>query len=125
MALIRIVLVPWWRNMAPSEFRAWFSAHGKRIGGVMIPLGVWSFVAATGAAVLDRQRGSTLAAAATAGVVGVTVAVNEPLNERWWSDEPMSDDEVSASLDRWTRWHDARLVFGLVAVVAAARACRK
>ena len=61
MWLIRVVLVPSWRRMRPSEFRAWFRAHGKRIGAVMIPLGVGSFVAATGAAVLDRQRGRSFA----------------------------------------------------------------
>lgn len=87
----------------------------------MIPLGVSSAVAVTGAAVLDRQRGSKLAATATAGVVAITLAVNEPLNERFWSDEPMTDEETTDALERWARWHDARVALGLVAVAAAAR----
>ena len=121
MTLIRAVLLPWWQDLPPAEFRAWFRKNGKRIGGVMIPLGVGSVVSVTGAAVLDRRRGSKLAAAATAGVVGITVAVNEPLNERFWSAEPMTDHEMTAALARWARWHDLRVALGVVAVVAAAR----
>jgi uncharacterized membrane protein len=121
MALIRVVLVPWWQRLGPSEFRAWFRENGKRIGIVMIPLGVASMAAVTGAAVLDRERGSKLAAAATAGVVGITLAVNEPLNERFWSDEPMADDDTTEALARWARWHNARVVLGVVAVLSAAR----
>jgi hypothetical protein len=121
MTLIRVVLVPWWQGLSPSEFRAWFRSNGKRIGAVMIPLGVSSAVAVTGACVLDRQRGSKFAAIATVGVVGITVAVNEPLNERFWSDEPMTDRETTEALERWVRWHDVRVALGLVAVAAATR----
>jgi hypothetical protein len=121
MTLIRVVLLPWWQRLSPDEFRAWFRVNGKRIGAVMIPLGVSSAVAVAGAAVLDRQRGSKLAAIATSGVVAITVAVNEPLNERFWSDELMTDEEISEALKRWARWHDARVALGFVAVAAATR----
>jgi hypothetical protein len=121
MTLIRVVLVPWWQSLPPSEFRAWFRKNGKRIGAVMIPLGVSSAVTVTGGAAVDRRYGSKLAAAATVGVVGITLAVNEPLNERFWADDLMTDDEISAALDRWTGWHNARVALGVVAIVAAAR----
>jgi len=121
MTLIRVVLVPWWQGLPPSEFRTWFRDNGKRVGAVMIPLGITSTVAVTSAAVLDPQRGSKLAAAATAGVVGITVAVNEPLNERFWSDDPMTDEETTRALAHWARWHDVRVMLGCLAVIAAAR----
>ena len=121
MTLIRIVLVPFWRRLPPSEFRAWFRAHGKRVGSVMIPLGVGAAVAGVGGAMIDRDRGSKLAAAAVATVVGITVAVNEPANERFWSDDIMSDEDTVRLLERWSRWHDARTVLGILAAVAAAR----
>jgi hypothetical protein len=121
MTLIRVALVPFWRSLPPAEFRAWFRAHGRRIGMVMIPLGVTTVAAVSAAAVLEPQRGSKLAAAATGSVVAITVAVNEPANERFWSDEPMTDDETTRMLARWARWHDARVALGVVAVLAAAR----
>jgi hypothetical protein len=121
MTLIRVVLVPWWKHLPPSEFRAWFRANGKRMGAVMIPLGVSSAVAVTAAAALNRQRGSKLAAVATGSVVAITVAVNEPLNERFWSDAPMSDEETTDALARWARWHNARVALGCVALAAATR----
>jgi hypothetical protein len=121
MTLIRFVLVPFWRALPPEEFRAWFRQHGKRIGVVMIPLGVTTMVATAAAALAEPDRGSKTAAIATAGVVAVTVAVNEPANERFWSDEPMTDDETTRMLARWSRGHDLRVALGVVAVVAATR----
>ena len=121
MGFIRAVLVPYWRGLPPDEFRAWFRRNGKRVGSVMIPLGAASAVTAVAAAALDRDRGSALAAASTVSVVAITLAVNEPANERFWSDQPMAPDETAALLERWTRWHDARVALGLVGVAAAAR----
>lgn len=121
MGLIRVVLVPFWSSLPPGEFRAWFRRHGKQVGIVMIPLGAASAVTATAAALLDHERGSATAAAAAVGVVAITVTVNEPANERFWSDEPMSDDDTTALLHTWTRWHDVRVALGVVAAVAAAR----
>ena len=121
MTLIRVALVPSWQRMSPSEFRRWFRENGRRIGAVMIPLGAASAVTVTGAAILDRERGSKLAAAATATVVAITVAVNEPLNERFWSDEEMADHDTTEGLRRWARWHNARVALGIAALSASIR----
>jgi hypothetical protein len=124
MTLIRVVLVPFWRGLTPAEFRGWFRQHGKRIGAVMIPLGATTAAATLTAAVLDRSRGSRAAAAATMCVAIITVAVNEPINERFWSAEPMADQETTQMLERWARWHNARVALGTFAVITSARRLR-
>jgi hypothetical protein len=121
MTLIRVVLVPFWRGMPPDDFRTWFRQHGRRVGAVMIPLGITATAATMAAAVLEPDRSSKASAAATATIVAITVAVNEPANERFWSDEPMPGEETTRLLRRWTRWHDARVALGLFAAIFAAR----
>ena len=127
MLLIRVVLVPFWRSVPPSEFRRWFGAYSGHIRRLMLPLGPASAVAATASAITqtataDGDRVSSVTAAATAvGVVAITVSVNEPTNARFVEDG-LSDDETAALLRRWARWHDVRVALGLIGALAAARA---
>jgi uncharacterized membrane protein len=92
----------------------------------MLPLGVASAgtsLAATAARLVNRQdaRASSVASAGAIGVVGITVTVNEPANRKFAS-EDLSDDETASLLARWARWHDVRVVLGLIAALAALRA---
>ena len=121
MTLIRVVLVPLWQGLPPDEFRAWFRQHGRKVGAVMIPLGASAAATTLAAAVFEPRRGSKACAAATAGVVAITLAVNEPANERFWSDEPMTNEQTTELLNRWERWHNARVALGAVALIAAVR----
>jgi Domain of unknown function (DUF1772) len=126
MLFLRIVLLPFWRGVPPAEFRAWFGKHSGRIRVVMLPLGAASAavsVGATAARLVDRgdARASCVAAAGAAGVVAVTVAVNEPANRKF-ADEHVADDETATLLARWARWHDVRVALGLLAAAAALRA---
>ena len=126
MLFLRIVLLPYWRSVPPSEFRAWFAKHSGRIRSLMLPLGAASAAASVGATatrLVDRgdARASSVAAAGTVGVVGVTVAVNEPANRKF-ANEQLSDEETATLLARWALWHDVRVALGLVAGVAAVRA---
>ena len=124
MALIEVVLVPFWRGAPPAEFREWFAAHSGRIRAVMVPLG-----AGAGAAPLPRRwhtsrrenkaaPASVAAAGATAGVVGITAAVNERANRRFEAGA-LTDSETAELLGRWARWHHGRVVLGLAATLAA------
>jgi hypothetical protein len=126
MLLIRVVLLPFWRGLPPSEFRRWFRSHSGRIRRLMVPLGTTAAAsaiatAATEAAV-DRRPATTsvIAAASTAGVVAVTVTVNEPANEKFVQPD-FDDDETSRLLARWARWHDFRVALGVLGAIAAAR----
>jgi uncharacterized membrane protein len=126
MLFLRIVLLPFWRGAPPAEFRSWFAAHAGRIRALMLPLGAASAatsVAATATRLVNRQdaRISSVAAAGAVGVVGITIAVNEPANRKLASDD-LSDDETARLLARWARWHDVRVALGLIAASAAVRA---
>ena len=127
MILIDVVLVPFWRTASPAEFRQWFTAHSDRIRSLMIPLGAAAGVLSSASAVAgtagDRRNSgaSVAAAAATAGVVAITVTVNEPLNHRL-IDGALSDVETADLLRRWQSWHRLRVVLGAVGAVAAASA---
>jgi uncharacterized membrane protein len=121
MTLIRLALIPFWQGVPPDEFRSWFRQYGRRMGAVMIPLGITATASTVAAAVLEPARGSTVSALATVGVVAITVSVNEPANERFWSEAPMTDEETAQQLARWARWHDVRVALGVVAVLAAVR----
>jgi hypothetical protein len=124
MLFIRLVLVPFWQDSPPGEFRAWFAVHSHRIRRLMVPLGAASLVTTGAAALTGGGRGSAdrgprrAAAGAALAVVAITAAVNEPAN-RQLAQEDASDAETEALLRRWARWHDARVVLGLVGTAAA------
>jgi hypothetical protein len=117
MTLIRFVLVPFWQQSPPPEFKSWFSANAPRLRALMVPLGAAAAATTTANALVNPRAGTVLGATAAAGVVAVTVAVNEPLNERFTGPAPVEP----ADLARWTRWHEVRIALGLVAVWATAR----
>jgi hypothetical protein len=125
MLLIKLVLVPFWQGVPPREFRTWFGRHSRRIRALMVPLGA----AGIGTAVVntaveataDGAPGSAVVAAgASAGVVAVTMLVNEPANEKFEQID-FDDAETTALLERWARWHDLRVVLGFLATAAAAK----
>jgi hypothetical protein len=127
MLLIRIVLVPFWQGLPAPEFRAWFTEHSPRLRRLMVPLAGGAALTSVGAAAAqiaapDGARGSaSMAAAAGAGVVAVTLAVNGPAN-RSFVEAQLTDQETKELLARWKRWHDVRVALGLLGAVASARA---
>ena len=126
MVLIEVVLLPFWRHVPPAEFRRWFTANAPRIRVLMVPLGAGAALVSVASAVTDGLAGrrgpaSLTAAAATVGVVAVTVTVNEPANDRFTGGSP-SDAERRDLLADWARWHHLRVVLGVIATVAAASA---
>ena len=126
MLFIRIVLVPFWLGAPPSEFRAWFAAHSDRIRGLMVPLGTAAGATAVTTAVAeaatvgDARRSSAVAAVSAVGVGVITATVNEPANHEFVRQD-LDDAETVRLLNRWARWHDVRVVLGLVGTLAAVR----
>ena len=129
MVFIEAVLVPFWRGSSPREFREWFAVHSLRIRALMVPLGAGAAGGATATAIAEAVAGeghartAATAAAAAVGVVTITVTVNEPANEKF-AQVDFDDAETTTLLRRWTRWHDVRVVLGLVAALAAAATAR-
>ena len=99
--------------------RGWFARHAGRTGALMFPLGAAGFAAALATCLVTRTASAVLAAIASAGVVGVTVLVNEPANRRFAGPVYLSDADTVALLGRWRRWHWLRVGLGLLAFVAA------
>ena len=122
MILIRVVLVPFWRQAPPADFRRWFRAHSPSIRNLMLPLGLGAAASSAASAATTRPVSPAAVAAAvcTAGVVGVTATVNEPANARFVAENGLSDEETRELLARWARWHDVRVGLGVVGAVAAA-----
>src|SRR5438552_3407732 len=73
MLVIGVVLLPFWSGLPPVELRTWFARHAGRTGALMFPLGGAAMGAAAGAWLAVGGRWSSLAAAAAAGVVAVTL----------------------------------------------------
>jgi hypothetical protein len=127
MLLIRLVLLPFWRELPPREFRAWFAAHSGRIRGLMVPLGAaaaGSAIATTATELVTEREPnpmSLIAAGSAAGVVAVTLVVNEPANEKF-AQLNFDNEETTRLLSRWGRWHDLRVALGILAAIAAGRA---
>ena len=126
MLFLRIVLLPFWQGVTPAEFRAWFATHADRIRALMLPLGAAAAATSAGATAArvasgESARASSVAAVGAIGVVAITVAVNEPANRQFVSEE-IGDEETASLLRRWARWHDVRVALGLIAATAAVRA---
>jgi len=126
MLLIALAVAPFWQSLPPAEFRAWFAANAFRIGRLMIPLGAGAALAALAAALaargLPRRRSHLRAAVCALGVAIITLAVNEPANERFAASGALGDAETRALLTRWVAWHWVRVGLGLGGFVAALRA---
>jgi uncharacterized membrane protein len=128
MVFIEVVLVPFWRGTSPAEFRHWFTEHSNRIRALMVPLGagagIVSIASAATQQVEHRNSAAVVAAAATAGVIAITVTVNEPANSQFTAGT-LTDGETRDLLDKWARWHHLRVGLGVVAAAAATLALNK
>ena len=71
-----------------------------------------------------RNSAAVAAAAATAGVIAITVTINEPANSQFTAGA-LSDCETRDLLDKWARWHHLRVGLGVVAAAAAALALNR
>jgi hypothetical protein len=126
MLLIAVSFVPFWRGLAPAEFRSWFSANSFSIGALMFPLGMSSAVAAITAWMFSvgkaARRWHLYALLGTLGVVLVTLGINEPANRLFAEPGALNDEETSTLLSRWIVWHWIRLLLGIGAFYAAVSA---
>src|SRR5437899_1868563 len=123
MLLVALAVAPFWQSLPPAEFRAWFAANAFRIGRLMIPLGAGAALAALAAALAARglptQRSHLRAAACALGVAAITLAVNEPANQRFAAPGALGDAETRTLLARWVAWHWGRAPLGAGRLPAA------
>jgi hypothetical protein len=127
MLLIAVAVAPFWHQLPPAEFRAWFAANAHRIGALMIPLGLAAALTSVAALLVGfgtagRRGWLALAVAGAVGVAVVTLLVNEPANRLFATPGALADDETSALLARWIMWHRVRVGLGVIGFVAALQA---
>src|SRR6185295_17560979 len=126
MLLIAVSFVPFWRSIAPAEFRHWFSANSFSIGALMFSLGTGSAVASVGAWIFAQgkamRRWFLLSMLGALAVVLVTLVINEPANRLFIEPGALNDVDTSELLVTWTAWHWIRLLFGMGAFYAAVNA---
>jgi hypothetical protein len=124
-----MVLVPYWREISPAEFFAWYAANGDRLFGYFGPVTIVALVAgvaAAGAAVWTGHGSRRLAL--TAALLILATVVMFPLyfqgvNDRF-ATAGLPPEDVAPELARWAAWHGARTVIALVAFAAALLAVR-
>ena len=101
----------------------------RRLGRWMPPFMLLPVLASTVAIMLCRTSVSwtrdALGLALSLATIGITVAINAPLNRRFagWSPEALPQDWQSY-VDRWNVVHSARTMTALVAFVCAIFAAR-
>jgi hypothetical protein len=119
-----MVLVPYWRSLAPAEFFAWYAANDRRLLGYFGPLTAVTAIVAVAAAIVALATGHPGGAnALVAALLMVPVVASFPLyfkhaNERF-ATASIAPDEVAAELARWSKWHWVRTGISFVALAVA------
>jgi hypothetical protein len=127
MLVIGVSFVSFWRSLSPGDFQAWFASHSHLIGRLMIPLGAGGVTVAVAAVIgcwrgsVTRRRWLLIAAVLIVGVM-VTYPIFFASANAAFERGGLSDPAVHALLDRWTAWHWARTVLGILGFLAALRA---
>jgi hypothetical protein len=122
MLLVGVVLVPFWRAIAPEAFLDWFGAHAPRIQVVGLPLGLLATALTLAAAGLSWGSGaaSHLTVVAAVLILATTAAFVLyflPTNSAFIA-RAIPPSSVKAELARWAAWHWLRVVLGALAVGA-------
>jgi len=120
-----IVLVPYWRSLAPREFLAWYAANDRRLfrffGAVTVVTLALVLVAAA-VARWNHVPGCRLMLGAA--VVFVAVVAMFPLvfaqANASFAAGTIAPDAVQAALARWAWWHGVRTALAAVALAMAA-----
>jgi hypothetical protein len=124
MLLIGISIVGFWKSLTPSEFVSWFATHSRRLGTIMIPLGVITLLVSLAAVAVswrsssNRRRWAVIAALCALCVM-VSYFVFFAGANASFTRGGLPDSAVRALLDKWAVWHWGRTFLGLVGFVAA------
>ena len=119
-----LVLVPYWRSLAPHEFFAWYAANDRRLVGFFGPLTTATALLAVAAALASLWDGhpgrgpAVLAAALAVSVVATFFVYFRRANETFAA-AAVRPDALPAELARWAAWHHARTGVSVVALAAA------
>jgi hypothetical protein len=119
-----LVLVPYWRSLAPAEFFAWYAANDKRLLGFFGPLTWVMALLAIASALVSLWEGHhgrwlALTAALLSLVVVSTFFLYFEKANASFSRASLGLDEVAPELTRWSTWHWWRTILSFAALAAA------
>lgn len=117
-----LVLVPYWRSLAPLEFFAWYKANDKRLLNFFGPLtSITVLLAITTAIVCIWQgyplRWITLINAIISLLVLSSFFVYFQKANLSFATASLRVEDVATELTRWALWHWCRTIFSIVAAV--------
>lgn len=117
------VLVPYWRSLPPDAFFAWYAVNGDRLFDFFGPLEIGALTFALIAAVANRRRPGrrlfVVAAALSFVILGMFVVYFGDANAGFAA-HTIEPARLPDELARWSRWHWARTLLGVVAFVSSA-----
>ena len=119
-----MVLVPYWRSLAPAEFFAWYAANDRRLLRYFGQLTALTAIIAVAAAILALATGHPgRADALVAALLMVPVVASFPLyfkraNESFAA-ASIAPTDVAAQLARWAAWHWVRTAVSFIALFSA------
>lgn len=115
-----VLLVPFWRELAPADFLVWFGANARRMFVFYTPLQLGSAILAiTAAVVAFRSKSPSRNWAGIAALFAIAVLVPYFLffqrANAGFADPAANVDEVAGRLARYAAWQWLRIGFGAVA----------
>ncbi len=122
-----MVLVPYWRSLAPTEFFAWYAANDRRLLRYFGQLTTATALIVIAAAIAALATSHPAAISAmTAAALMLAVVASFPLyfkraNESFAA-ASIDAAAVSAALARWSAWHWVRTVASFAALAFALHA---
>jgi len=119
-----VLLVPFWRELAPADFLVWFGANARRMYAFFTPLQLGGAVLATTAAAVafgSKSRSRNWASIAALFSISVLVPYFLFFQEAnaGFADPAANVDEVPAQLARYAAWQWLRIGLGAAAFAAS------
>jgi hypothetical protein len=119
-----VLLVPFWRELAPADFLAWYGANGGRMYVFFTPLQLGGAILASVAAVAAiRSKSPSRHFAAIAAAFAIAVLVPYFLffqrTNAGFADPAADVATVASQLASYASWQWLRIAFGAVAFVSS------
>lgn len=119
-----LVLVPFWRTLAPDEFYSFHHQFGRRLFRYFAPLTTAAVLMAVVAALPSGEP--HVFTRRVAAALALLVLASFPLffhkANRAFADRAVSDQDLPAALQRWSRVHSLRTLVALGSFVVSALA---
>jgi len=125
-----LLLVPWWRSLAPGEFLSWYAANGSRLQDYFGPLTWLAGLLALGGAFASIWSGHPGRWAAAVAAALMLLAVSSffvyfgRANASFAAGAVRAAD-LPAELARWAAWHWVRTGLSLGALASALLSLRR